>query len=442
MSNKQLTADIVIAGGGVTGLAFAALILKFSKLRVVIVEAREQMSAANIEDQGFDARSVALSAYSCEILTSMDIDINQIGCPIQQIHVSDKGHLGQCTLNADDYVIEKLGSVVELTRLQATLAERLSAQAAKCDSNDEPSQLEWLFADQIVSVNQQINNIDIELSSGNKVAAKLLVVAEGANSETSKLLGIESTFHPYEQSAIVANIELKEAHNFEAFERFTDTGPLAMLPMPATGSVQQNKQCSLVWTVKPAQAEQLLALKQQEFLDDLQKVFGHRLGKFVGVSKRASFPLALIQAQRCHAHRAVLLGNASQMLHPIAGQGLNLALRDVVNLVNIVTSQQLTKISGVRAVEINGSDPADFLVDVGRYSLLREYAASRQRDHKMMVTSTDALVRTFSNNYLPLIIGRNVGLCLLDHLSMFKTQLATTAMGFKSRVVFNNKEMP
>lgn len=434
MSNKQLTADIVIAGGGVTGLAFAALILKFSKLRVVIVEAREHLSAENIRDQGFDARSVALSAYSCEILTSMDIDINQIGCPIRQIHVSDKGHLGQCTLNADDYAIDKLGSVVELTRLQATLAEKLSAQAAKCDSNDEPSQLEWLFADQIVSVNQQINSIDIELSSGNKVVARLLVVAEGANSETSKLLGIESTFQAYEQSAIVANIELKESHNFKAFERFTDTGPLAMLPMPATGSVQQNKQCSLVWTVKPAQAEQLLALKQQEFLDSLQKVFGHRLGKFVGVSKRASFPLALIQAQRCHAHRAVLLGNASQMLHPIAGQGLNLALRDVANLANIITNQQLT--------EINGSDPADFLVDVGRYSLLRKYAASRQRDHKMMVTSTDALVRTFSNNYLPLIIGRNVGLSLLDHLSMFKTQLATTAMGFKSRVVFNNKEMP
>lgn len=428
MSNKQLTADIVIAGGGVTGLAFAALITKFSTLRVVIVEAKEQLSSNDMGDQGFDARSVALSAYSCEILTSMGIDINEIGCPIQHIHVSDKGHLGQCTLTAEDYAIDKLGSVVELNRLQTKLTEKLS---------DQVSELEWLCPDQIVNLNQQINSIDIELSSGKKVSAKLLVVAEGANSHTSKLLDIDSSFHAYDQSAVVANIELKESHNFKAFERFTETGPLAMLPMPATGSVQQDRQCSLVWTVKPAQAAELLALTERDFLDSLQNVFGNRLGKLVGVSKRASFPLALIQAQTCSAHRAVLLGNASQMLHPIAGQGLNLALRDVASLVNLI-------IKGVRAVDsevINGSDPFDFL-DVGEYSLLRKYAVSRQQDHQMLVTATDTLVRTFSNNYFPLMIGRNLGLSLLDHLSMFKTQLATTAMGFNNRVMLNNKEAP
>lgn len=428
MSNKQLTADIVIAGGGVTGLAFAALIMTFSKLRVMIVEAKEQLPTGDIGDQGFDARSVALSAYSCEILTSMGIDINEIGCPIQHIHVSDKGHLGQCSLAAEDYAIDKLGSVVELTRLQTKLTEKLS---------DQVSELEWLCPDQIVNLNQQINSIDIELSSGKKVSAKLLVVAEGANSHTSKLLDIDSSFHAYDQSAVVANIELKESHNFKAFERFTETGPLAMLPMPATGSVQQDRQCSLVWTVKPTQAAELLALTEQDFLDSLQNVFGNRLGKLVGVSKRASFPLALIQAQTCSAHRAVLLGNASQMLHPIAGQGLNLALRDVASLVNLI-------IKGVRAVDsevINGSDPFD-LLDVGQYSLLRKYAVSRQQDHQMLVTATDTLVRTFSNNYFPLMIGRNLGLSLLDHLSMFKTQLATTAMGFNNRVMLNNKEAP
>lgn len=421
MSNKQLTADIVIAGGGVTGLALAALILKFSKLRVVIVEAREQLSAESIGEQGFDARSVALSAYSCEILTSMGIDINQIGCPIQQIHVSDKGHLGQCTLDACDYAIDKLGSVVELTRLQTKLTEMLNELVAKSDSTDNRCQLEWLCPDQIASLNQHIDSIDVELASGKKITAKLLVVAEGANSNTSELLGIESNFQAYEQAAVVANIELKESHNFKAFERFTDTGPLALLPMPATGSVHQEKQCSLVWTVKPAQAEELLALNNQDFLNSIQNVFGNRLGKFVGTSERASFPLALIQAQRCIAHRAVLLGNASQMLHPIAGQGLNLALRDVANLVKVLKSDH---------------------ADVGQYSLLREYATSRQQDHQMLITATDALVRTFSNSYFPLIIGRNLGLSLLDHLSMFKTQLATAAMGFNSRVAFNSKEAP
>jgi 2-octaprenyl-6-methoxyphenol hydroxylase len=195
--------------------------------------------------------------------------------------------------------------------------------------------------------------------------------------------------------------------------------------MPATGSVPQDKQCSLVWTVKPTQADDLLALDPQNFLGKLQDVFGNRLGKFVGVSKRASFPLALIQAQRCNAHRAVLLGNASQMLHPIAGQGLNLALRDVANLANTIIATK------------KGSDP---IIDVGQYSLLREYAYSRREDHQKLVTATDLLVRTFSNNYFPLVLGRNLGLSLLDHVSMFKTQLATAAMGFDGRVSFNHNE--
>lgn len=430
MSNKHLTTDIVIAGGGVTGLALAALILKFSTLRVVIVEARELLSAGSLAGQGFDARSIALSAYSCEILTLMDIDIDEIGCPIQQIHVSDKGHFGQCTLDAGDYALDKLGSVVELTRLQTKLTDKLSEQVAKNDTSDNDAQLQCLCPDQIVSLNQHIDSIDVELMSGGKVTAKLLVVAEGANSHTSELLGIESTCQAYEQAAIVANIELKDSHNYKAFERFTDTGPLALLPMPAAGGIHQHKQCSLVWTVKPSQAEELLTLNDHDFLSSVQNSFGNRLGKFVGVSERSSFPLALIQAQRCTAHRAVMLGNASQMLHPIAGQGLNLALRDVASLGNLITRQCQPTISG--------SDP----VDVGKYALLREYAASRQQDHQMLVTATDTLVRTFSNNYFPLIIGRNLSLSLLDHLSMFKTQLATAAMGFKSRVVFNSKEAP
>lgn len=422
MSKDDLNVDIAIAGGGVTGLALAKLVQQNTQLRIAIIETKPLSVVIQPNETEFDARSVALSAYSCEKLTDLGVAVSEIGCPIKEIHVSDKGHLGQCRLSASQYNLDMLGSVVELSRLQIELCKSLGLGNESLSKASKHSRLEWISPDQISRVNRSQDIIEMDLQSGKKVRAKLLVIAEGANSFTSQLLGFEAETTAYDQAAIVANIELQESHNFEAFERFTENGPLAMLPMPSSNSIHTEKQCSLVWTIDPSQQDELLALDDDVFLRRLQSAFGYRLGKFVGVSNRHCFPLALIKAEQSISHRTVLIGNASQMLHPIAGQGLNLALRDAIELSQILTGPQTSE-------------------DVGRYSVLQSYSDARKRDQKMLVTATDTLVRTFSNQYFPLVIARNLGLSILEQNSTLKGLLANAAMGFSSRTHLSNKDL-
>lgn len=397
--------DVIIAGAGATGLALGLAITRFTDLQVAIVEAGAEIneqSNAEIPSDFLDLRSVALSAQSCQFLSEIGLpSVQQLGCPIDHIHVSDKGHLAQSTMHASDYNLPELGRVVELPLLVSKLYQALKPAQKK---------LSWFWQNQIVAIDRASDSVSVKLSSGTHLNARLLVVAEGGNSPTREKLGIDVTQYNYHQSAIVANIELAEDHKNWAFERFTSNGPLALLPLPDNDSEQNRHRCSLVWTVAEHQRESMMALDEADFLDHFQAEFGYRLGKFKSVGERAWFPLVLTKANLHIHHRAALLGNACQTLHPIAGQGLNLALRDVKTLMDLLNKNTNT-------------DPGDFV-------LLNAYQRVRKQDQSALIAATETLVSTFSNDYFPLVIGRNLALMALDNLPAAKRSLAFRAMGF------------
>jgi 2-octaprenyl-6-methoxyphenol hydroxylase len=214
----------------------------------------------------------------------------------------------------------------------------------------------------------------------------------------------------YGQSALIANVATVKLHNNIAYERFTDTGPIAMLPL---SSVKEGEnRCSLVWTLTPELADEMSLLNDEEFKQALESNFGSWLGGITEVGKRNVYPLKLVQAQEQVYHRTVLIGNATHTIHPIAGQGFNLGLRDV---------QELTDEIKVALHENQ---------DIGLFSLLSGYAQQREKDHQQVISLTDSLVTLFSNQLEPLVVGRNVGLKMLNYLSPIKSALVKKTKGY------------
>lgn len=402
MSTNQDAFDVVIAGGGTTGICLALSLLKFTQLRIAIIESHNPSNQQN--HPGFDSRSVALASHSVELLMQIGLTtMTEIGCPIKHIHVSDKGHLGQCRMHASDYNVDALGQVVELSALGQALFELVE----KADK----TRLCWLRPDAVVDLQQTQGLVRINTKEGECITAKLLVIAEGGNSPTREKLGLPVKHQHYGQVALIANVETSKPHESWAFERFTQSGPLAMLPHTDKYAEQGRGVCSLVWTLEQSQSDSMLALSDSDFIDALQNEFGYRLGKLMRVGKRELYPLVLTYAEELTSHRVVVIGNAAQALHPIAGQGLNLALRDIQCLSETLESNSL-----------DSGDP-------GSFETLREYAQKRKADRQAVIGMTDALVRIFSNDYLPFVIGRNIGLSALNIMPAAKSMLANQAMG-------------
>ncbi|WP_438864266.1 2-octaprenyl-6-methoxyphenyl hydroxylase [Neptunicella sp.] len=392
--NPDLNTDIIIVGGGTIGCSLALALAQQTSLTIAIVEAKSYQ--ANQPHPGFDARSLALAKRSQQVLDSWGLSITEIGTAIKQIKVTDQGHIGQCWLDCEQQGLDALGYVVELQQL----GQQLHSALAKEDS----AQLRWYCPDQIEAINQQQQHIQVRLTSQQTLTAKLLVIADGANSPSAKMIGVGYQQQDYQQVALIANVSISESHANQAFERFTASGPLALLPL-------EGQRCSLVWTLSPDDHQSMLRLNESQFLTALQKQFGYALGHFTQVSERHYFPLALVTAESSVRHRAVIVGNASQQLHPIAGQGFNLGLRDVEVLANLL-----------------GNAAQD--QDIGSYGLLRDYQQSRIPDQQRVIGLTDGLVRLFSNHYFPMVMGRNIGLTAMNLLPAIKSQLATQAMGY------------
>ena len=234
------------------------------------------------------------------------------------------------------------------------------------------------------------------------------MAADGDKSFIRQLLDIPTEREEYGQSAVIANVTPSKNHQGIAYERFTDSGPLALLPL-------SENRCSLVWTVRSEQADEVMALSDEAFLAQLQSRFGFRLGRFEHVGRRQVYPLALVQAKEHVVNRVALIGNAAHALHPVAGQGFNLGIRDIAVLAQVVV------------------DAAQAGKDFGHLEVLREYETWRARDHKEVITFTDALARLFANNSPPLACARNVGLLALDMLPAAKSMLARRTMGLAGR---------
>ena len=403
--------DLIIAGGGSIGVSLALSLGTVSEFKIAIVEAQDISKSGHGTSlhPGFDARVVALAKHSADLLAGFGLNkLAHIATAIKHIHVSDQGHLGQCHLHSDDYQLPALGYVVALQQLGEIIHQALAKSA----------NLSWFCPDQVEALVQQEDHIQLSLSSGTQIRGKLLVVAEGGNSPTRELLNIATDLEPYGQMAIIANVVTEQAHNNWAYERFTEQGPLALLPLSAAQPFNHEGAgyCSLVWTVDGQRQPALMQMSEHDFLRQLQDAFGYRLGRLIKLGERSCYPLQLIKSRSSISHRAVVIGNAAQSLHPIAGQGLNLGLRDVEALHHCL-----------RQAVNDGTD-------IGQYPVLRKYQRLREQDQRHTIGLTDTLVRIFSNDYWPLVIGRNLGLLAMSASPLLKAKLARQAMGLGQQI--------
>lgn len=391
--------SVIIVGGGMAGATLALAISELTQgaLPVHLVEATAPDSA---EHPGFDARAIALAAGTCQQLARIGIwsHIVNYATPITRVHVSDRGHAGFVTLSAEDYRIAALGQVVELHDVGKTLFRLL--QKAPGVTLHCPERVSSFTRDE-----QQVS---VVLDSGKVITGSLLVAADGSRSALGAQCGVSWQQTPYHQAAVIANVTTAVAHQGRAFERFTSHGPLAMLPM-------SQGRCSLVWCHPLEKQEQVLGWSDEKFCHELQKAFGWRLGNIVHAGTRSAYPLSLTTASSAISHRTVLVGNAAQMLHPIAGQGFNLGMRDVMSLAESVTEAWLAQ------------------RDVGGYAVLTRYRDRRHADKQATIGVTDGLVHLFANRWAPLVVGRNVGLMAMELFTPARDALAQRTLGWVAR---------
>jgi 2-octaprenyl-6-methoxyphenol hydroxylase len=357
--------DIAIVGAGPVGATVAALCAR-EGLSIEVFEARAKPAE--------DARTLALSHASRELLDTMKAWPASGTTPIDSIHISQKGGPGRTLLEASEQGIAALGYTVSFAALTASLAKRLGEMGIP---------LHYGAACEDIALDAQ--EARVRLGNGRKVSARMLVLADGG-ANASRIPGIVFREKDYEQRAVVAKVTTDRPHGGRAYERFTAQGPVALLPV--------GQQFALVYTASPQEADRLLAMDDAAFLRDLQLHFGDRAGCFATVAARASFPLKLRTINTPVAMRTAIVGNAAQALHPIAGQGLNLGLRDAASLAAIVESTPAARL---------GSD-----------AMLESYRASRVRDTSRGVAFTDFLASAFSDGRRLPTWGRGLALTVLD----------------------------
>ena len=396
MSDEAKNCDVLIIGGGLAGASLACA-LEDSGLSIEIIEAYP----LNTDTQPcYDDRTVALSYGSRVIFEAMGLwdDMKDRIESIKTIHISDRGHLGVTRLRHEEEGVEALGYVAENRVLGEVLYQRLE---------DNPDVLMHCPAE-VLDLQQSKDSVHLRYTENGveyKVTAGLVIVADGVTSKTRDMLQIGTSRQDYKQSAVIANITPGQPHQNIAYERFTDTGPLAFLPL--TGN-----RCSVVWTVPSEQAAELASLDDDAFLERLQQRFGFRLGRLRKTGKRHVYPLALVESTQVVRGRVVIMGNAAHAIHPVAGQGFNLALRDIALLAELLTS--------------NSSQTLD--------ETLALYEEVREKDARRVYKFTDALVKIFSNDYSLLGHLRASALLVTDLMPFVKHRLARQSMGLSGRL--------
>lgn len=399
--------DIVIAGGGMIGTSLA-LALAPLNLRVCVVEPVARKEATQ---PSFDDRSTALSRSTQRMFEAMGLwdEIVAASTPITNIHVSDKGRFGFSHIDAEEQKVEALGYVV----INRVLGEVLQTRLAALDSVDLlcPARITGVRSGPDAAV------ATVDADETREIKSNLLVAADGANSAVRDMLGISVQKSGYGQRAVIGNLLPEKAIENRAFERFTPQGPLAVLPV-ADG------RAGFVWTVSENDADRVLALGDDAFLAELQAEFGHRLGTFSKVGKRASYPLVLSKAVRLTATRSVLVGNAAHGLHPVSAQGFNLGMRDVAALCDCI------------------ADALARDADYGVEETLSRYAEWRRGDQKKLVHFTDNLVRMFGSNRPLTRIARNVGMLAFDFVPGVRGLFAKHTMGLAGELPRLSRGVP
>ena len=395
MSTATSEFDVLIVGGGLVGGSLA-LALAHTSLRVGLVEAQtdEERQASSAGD-----RALALSRGTVQSLKALGVwdSAAAAAMAIRHIHVSDRGHFGKTRLHAADCGVDALGHVVVARVLENAIQAKLRETAVI-----------RLCPVRTMGVKAGPDRVHATLKQGQdqlQVSARLLVAADGGHSTVRTLLGVEQQIRDYGQTAVVTEVTTTKDTLNTAYERFTPSGPLAFLPL-------ERRKCSVVWTLDSEAAEDAVRQGEGEFTARLQEAFGYWLGRIALASRPVGFPLRLIRADRMTDPRVVFIGNAMHQIHPVAGQGFNLGLRDAASLAERIALQvQLRE-------------------DIGAPEFLESYALARRRDLERVVRFTDSLVRIFSNEFPPLVLGRNLALTAMDRIPMVKRLLSHQAMGY------------
>ena len=400
--------QVIIVGGGMVGLSLALMLAK-SNIAVKLLEA---VKYPNFDDENvapyhssFDARNTALSRRSVQIYQKLGLweALQQHATPILQVHITEQGSFGKARLVAEQEKVESFGQVIENAWLGRVLLTQVRQQPL----------IELIDGVQVTSLTQDSDYVQIEAMRNGEyihsLKSKLVIAADGRDSFCRQAIGVGVDEHDYDQVAIVTTVQTSKPHQQVGFERFSALGPLALLPLP--GEYRR----SVVWPVKKGtEAEWLGEENDQHFLDALQETYGDRAGKFEKTGRRFSYPLSQVLAHKQAVGRVVLMGNAAHTIHPVAGQGFNLCLRDADVLVRFLL-EQLAK-----------SD------DIGDPDNLLAYEQSRLKDQQRVIKFCDSVVRGFSNQNPILKLLRNTGLVAFDVIPGIKPLVANYAMGLKA----------
>lgn len=399
--------QVIIVGGGMVGLSLALMLAK-ANIAVKLLEAIKypNYDDVNLEPyhSSFDARNSALSRRSVQIYQELGLwdALQQHATPILEVHITEQGSFGKARLRAEQEKVESFGQVIENAWLGRVLLTQVRQQPM----------IELIDGVQVTSLKQDQNLAYIEAKRDNEMVSlqsKLVIAADGRDSFCRTALGIGASEHDYDQVAIVTTVQTSKPHKHVGFERFSPLGPLALLPLPS--------EChrSVVWPVKKGTENEWLGDdNDQHFLDALQQTYGDRAGKFEKTGRRFSFPLSQVLAEKQAVGRVILMGNAAHTIHPVAGQGFNLCMRDAYVLVRYLT-EQVTQSN-----------------DIGEPSMLLAYEQARLTDQQRVIKFCDTVVRGFSNQNPVLKLLRNTGLIAFEMIPGIKPLVANYAMGLKA----------
>ncbi len=386
---KNTSYDVIICGGGFTGTLLA------------IALARQGLSVTLLDRRSFktpiqnDGRTFAITLGSQRYLERLGIwdRLQSPTTPIQHILITDHKSRHQLQYDAADLGPDPMGYMVRAEDLDQALKSQLQG-------------IEIIEEAELSSIEYSLSKIQLTAQSGLSVSAPLAVAADGKFSKLRDLAAISHRIIPYAQKAIVGVVAHENSHHFIAFEHFTPFGPLAFLPLEGNTS-------AFVWSLETDKADTMMALSDDEFALELEATFGPSLGKLTLLTPRQTYPLSLTTSQKLYQDRIVLLGDAAHSMHPVAGQGLNLGIRDVESLAQIL------------------SEAKNLGLDLGSPTLLEKYAQSRKWDQTSLLSSTHGLIRLFGNSARSLRFLRGTGLSLVGMLPPLKRILMKRAMGLR-----------
>ena len=400
-STEEVRVDIAIIGGGLVGASLGCALasqVERTGLSVAVIEAAPlDRQLAEPWQPSFDARASAIACGSARHFETLGVwnAMAEMASPIRTIHVSERGRLGVTRMRAAELGVEALGHVIPNAWMGRVLHGRLGELP-----------IAWHCPAAVEAIDPLAEGYRLRLSDGSALEASLTVLADGGRSGLKERLGIESRERPYDQVALIASVEVSRPHGGVAYERFTPEGPIALLPL-------QGQAMELVWTHERGQEGRRLSLSDGDFLAELQRAFGDRVGHFRRVGRRHAYPLSLITARETVRPGLAVLGNAAHSLHPVAGQGFNLALRGVMDLV-----------AAIEAGGERGEAP-------GSPAVLQDFEARRDGDRDDVIRFSDGLIRLFGLDHPVLSHARAAGLVGLNLVGPLRRTLARRAMGLE-----------